>query len=51
LLNSGEVLGIRVAGRYVAPGATVEALKPEYEFADSELLDVLVRAHARRNAG
>ena len=59
LPNSGEVLGIRVAGRYLAPGAAVEALKPEYEFADSEMLDgslddiagVLAREHARRNAG
>jgi len=59
LPNSGEVLGIRVAGRYLAPGAAVEALKPEYEFADSELLDgslddiagVLALEHARRKAG
>ena len=57
LPNSGEVLGIRVAGRYLAPGAAVAALKPEYEFADSELLDgslddiagVLAREYARRD--
>jgi hypothetical protein len=54
--NSGEVLGIRVAGHYVAPQSVVEALKPEYEFGDSELLDgslqdiadVLAREHERR---
>jgi len=59
LPNSGEVLGIRVAGPYLAPGKAVEAMKPEYDFADSELLDgslddiagVLAREHARRIAG
>jgi hypothetical protein len=59
LPNSGEVLGIRVAGRYLAPGAAVEALKPEYDFADSELLDgslddiadVLAHEHAQRKLG
>jgi hypothetical protein len=49
--NSGEVLGIHVAGRYLAPGAAVEALKPITKFADSDLLDVLARARTRRNAG
>jgi hypothetical protein len=50
------VLGIRIAGKYVAPQAVVEALKFEYEFADSELLQgslddiagVLAREHERR---
>jgi hypothetical protein len=59
LPHSGEVLGLRVAGRYVAPQAVVEALKFEYDFADSELLDgslddipgVLAREHERRRAG
>lgn len=53
---SGVVLGIRIAGKYVAPQAVVEALKPEYEFRDSELFDgslddmatVLAREHERR---
>jgi hypothetical protein len=56
--NSGEVLGIRVRGSYVAPQTVVEALKPEYEFGDSELLDgslediagVLAREHECRRA-
>ena len=56
--NTGEVVGIRVAGSYLAPATEVEALKPEYEFGDSELLDgslddiagVLAREHERRNA-
>src|SRR5207302_1862391 len=54
--HSGEVLGIRVAGKYAAPQAVVEALKPEYEFGDSEVLDgsfeeiagVLARARAAK---
>lgn|ERR1700722_641043 len=54
--NSGEIIGIRVAGVYVAPTAAVEALKPEYEFGDSELFEgslddiagVLNREHKRR---
>ncbi len=57
--NSGDVLSIRVAGKYAAPQAAVEALEPEYEFGDSELLDgslediagVLAREHKRRFAG
>lgn len=56
--HSGEVLGIRVAGKYAAPQAVVEALKLEYEFGDSEVFDgslddiagVLAREHARRSA-
>lgn len=56
--HSGEVLGIRVGGQYVAPQAEVEALKREYEFGDSEVLDgsvddvagVLEREHQRRSA-
>ena len=56
--NSGEVVGIRVAGEYVAPECEVEALKSEYEFGNSELLDgllddiagVLVREHERRKS-
>jgi hypothetical protein len=55
--HSGEVLGIRVGGQYVAPQAVVEALKPEYEFGDSELFDgalddmagVLAREHQHRS--
>lgn len=54
--NSKKVTGIRVAGSYTAPEAEVEALKPEYEFGDSELLEgsldditnVLAREHKRR---
>ena len=56
--NSGDVVGIRVAGGYLAPEIEVEALKSEYEFGDAELLDgsiddiagVLAREHERRNA-
>ena len=59
LPNSGEVLGIRAHGRYLAPGAVVECLKLEYDFADSELLDgslqdiagILAREHQQRNSG
>jgi hypothetical protein len=55
--HSGEVLGIRVCGKYAAPEAEVEALKLEYEFGDSEILDgslddvagVLAREHERRS--
>ncbi|MFO0969290.1 MAG: hypothetical protein U0793_27350 [Gemmataceae bacterium] len=54
---SGRVLSIRVSGRYLAPAKAVEALRPEYEFADSELLEgsldkiaeALAREHARRS--
>jgi hypothetical protein len=54
--HSGEVAGIRVSGPYLPPAAVVDALKPEYSFADSELFDgdlddiadVLAREHARR---
>jgi hypothetical protein len=56
LPHSGQVLGIRVSGRYLAPEKTVGALSSEYEFGDSELLEgpideideVLAREHARR---
>jgi hypothetical protein len=56
--HSGDVLGIRVVGAYAAPQAVVEALKPELEFGDSELLEgslddiaaVLVREHERRRS-
>jgi hypothetical protein len=58
LPHSGEVLGIRIAGKYVAPQAVVEVLKPEYEFGDSELFDgalediagVLAREHERQRS-
>ncbi len=58
LPNSGEVLAISVAGQYLAPKEVVEALKPEYEFVNSELFEgplediagVLAREHSRRNA-
>ena len=54
----GEVLGIRVYGKYTAPQKVVEALKVEYEFGSSEVFDgslddiasVLAREHERRNA-
>jgi len=54
--NSGEVVSIRVQGSYLAPQSVVDALKPEYEFGDSELLTgslkeiaaILAREHARR---
>jgi hypothetical protein len=36
---SGAVLGIRVGGVYLPPPAGVDALKPEYDFSESELLD------------
>lgn len=57
--RSGEVLGIRVHGKYAAPQKAVEALKPEYEFGSSEMFDgslddiagILAREHERRNAG
>ncbi len=57
--NSGEVVGIHVSGSYLAPPAQLtEALQPEYEFADAELLDgslddiagVLSREHTRRQS-
>lgn len=55
---SGEVVGIRVAGKYLAPAAEVEALRREYEFGPSEVFDgsiddivsVLAREHERRKA-
>lgn len=58
LPNCGEVLRIQVTGKYLAPQAAVEALKPEYEFGDSEVLEgplddiagVLEREHERRRA-
>jgi hypothetical protein len=51
--HSGLVLSIRVSGPYLAPEKTVEALRPEYEFRQSEVLDgrlddigeVLAREH------
>ncbi|MCA9024588.1 MAG: hypothetical protein KDA86_05210 [Planctomycetaceae bacterium] len=54
--NSGEVVGIRVAGSYLPPEAEIEVLKPQYEFGDSEILDgslddiasILADEHDRR---
>lgn len=54
--NSKKVIGIRVAGSYIAPEAEAEALEPEYEFGDSELFegsldniaDALAHEHRRR---
>jgi len=56
LPHSGRVLSIRVQGDYLAPEKTVDALRREYEFGDSELFDgalddiagALARAHAKR---
>jgi hypothetical protein len=56
LPNSGVVLGIRVTGTYFAPEKIVDAMKPEYEFNDSELFageldsikEVLEREHATK---
>jgi hypothetical protein len=56
LPHSGLVLGIRVRGAYLPPSETVEALKPEYEFGDSEVFigqleevaSVLASEHKRR---
>jgi hypothetical protein len=56
LPHSGDVLGIRVQGEYLKPEKEVEALRPEFEFAMSELLDgeldeiaaALLREHQRR---
>ena len=56
LPHSGRVLKIRVSGEYLPPEREVEALRREYEFADSELFDgeldeiaqVLACEHARR---
>lgn len=56
--SSGEVLRIHVAGDYLAPGAIVETLRPEYQFQPSEVFngsldhldDVLAREHAGRTA-
>jgi hypothetical protein len=58
LPHSGDVIGIRVAGKYLVPETVVEALKPEYEFGNSELFEgsleelaaVLANEHARRHA-
>jgi hypothetical protein len=54
--HSGEVTAIRVAGSYLPPGEPVDALKREYDFAESEILDgclediagVLEREHVQR---
>jgi hypothetical protein len=51
--HSGRVLRIRTAGSYLPPERLVGALKPEFDFGDSELFDgdlnqledVLERAH------
>src|SRR5262245_16561249 len=59
LPQSGEVAGIRVTGNDVVPQVAIAALQPEYDFADSELLegslddiaDVLAREHERRTKG
>lgn len=56
LPHSGEVIRISVAGEYLEPEAIVEALRPEYEFGDSELFDgelghvaeILAREHESR---
>ncbi len=56
LPHSGRVLKIRVAGDYSRPEREVEALRPEYDFGDSELFDgeldeianALAREHTRR---
>lgn len=56
LPHSGRVLRINVEGTYLPPDRTVEALRPDYDFADSELFDgdldhiaqVLAREHAAR---
>jgi len=56
LPHSGRVLRIRVQGDYLAPERTVEALRREYNFNDSELFSgalediaaVLAENHARR---
>jgi hypothetical protein len=56
--HSGEVLGIRVHGKYAPPQSVVEALRFEYEFGDSELFDgsleeiasLLAREHEQRKA-
>lgn len=57
LPHTGRVLSIRVEGEYLAPGPAVEALKPEYEFGESELFRgnlesiaaVLETEHSRRS--
>jgi hypothetical protein len=56
LPHSGRVLKITARGDYLAPEKKIEALRREYEFGDSELLDgalediagVLAREHAKR---
>ncbi len=49
--HSGDVLGITLAGQYLPPTDTVDALKPEYELGDSVVLsgtlDDLPRTLAR----
>jgi hypothetical protein len=58
LPHSGMVLHIRVEGAYVRPEKEVEALRREFQFGDSELLegeleqiaDVLAKEHVRRVA-
>lgn len=55
LPHSGRVLGIRVQGEYLPAEREVDALRREFEFADSELFDgtlddiagVLARVHER----
>jgi hypothetical protein len=56
LPHSGRVLQIRVSGAYLKPPDAIAALKPEYEFNDSEVFagqldevaDVLAAEHVRR---
>jgi hypothetical protein len=56
LQHSGRVFTIRVNGPYLAPEKTIEALRPDYEFGDSEIFtgriddiaEVLRREHAKR---
>jgi hypothetical protein len=56
--HSGEVIGIHVAGEYVAPEAEREAMEREYQFRSSELFsgslediaEILAREHERRKA-
>jgi hypothetical protein len=46
LEHSGEVFGIEVQGEYLKPDPAVDALTPEYEFGDSELVDGRIDALA-----
>ena len=56
--HSGKVLRITVHGKYIRPEKTVEALRPEFDFGDSEVFDgpleniadVLVREHWSRKS-